>query len=311
MPPWPKRRRVRILPPIAREPGATFLLSTVEVDGTGIHLDQMLRLPDGGKAPHLRIAAAPEFGESEALTRNGLTALLKEKAPEFAPRTWDGAQAVRISRKSRLLESEEVKALLTTRIQGDYVTGTDRLELEFSRNWSPVAIPDEPMDLKLEALPASGLSSYLILRFSVEAGDTKIGPWQVPVRVRVWRNVWVADRPLKRGDLLSADDLDRKAIDSLRFRDAFEFSDDERLLELTQNVVKGAPLTNRHVKLHPVVERGEALDAVFQDGPITISMKVEALEPGVMGQTIRVRNTVSRRLLQGVVRDGRTIIVKL
>ena len=40
----------------------------------------------------------------------------------------------------------------------------------------------------------------------------------------------------------------------------------------------------------PLIVRGQMVEAVFQDGSLAISLMVETLEDGALGQTVRVRN---------------------
>jgi flagella basal body P-ring formation protein FlgA len=53
------------------------------------------------------------------------------------------------------------------------------------------------------------------------------------------------------------------------------------------------------------------VEAVFQDGPLTISLKVETLEDGALGQMVRVRNPKTRRELSGKVQNEDLILIAL
>jgi flagella basal body P-ring formation protein FlgA len=44
---------------------------------------------------------------------------------------------------------------------------------------------------------------------------------------------------------------------------------------------------------------------------LVISLKVEPLEDGVLGQTVRVRNPINRRELNGKVENEQTILITL
>ena len=54
-----------------------------------------------------------------------------------------------------------------------------------------------------------------------------------------------------------------------------------------------------------------AQDALVQDGTMQILVKVEALEDGLPGQTVRVRNLKSRREFRGKVQNEETVTVNL
>ena len=82
-------------------------------------------------------------------------------------------------------------------------------------------------------------------------------------------------------------------------------------LELAENIMPGLPLTSRSVRLRAIVHRGKLADAVINDGTLTLSVKVEVLEDGLPGQTIRVRNLKSKKEFRGKVHNEETIHVTL
>jgi flagella basal body P-ring formation protein FlgA len=88
--------------------------------------------------------------------------------------------------------------------------------------------------------------------------------------------------------------------------DSFDVS-----VELAENLSTGAPLLVRSVRARPVFRRGKVLDAVVQEGPLLITVKVEALEDGLPGQIIRVRNAQSKHEFHGKVQNEQTVIVAL
>ena len=53
------------------------------------------------------------------------------------------------------------------------------------------------------------------------------------------------------------------------------------------------------------------MEAVFREGTLTISLKVETLEDGALGQTVRVRNPKTRRELIGKVQNEDLILIAL
>lgn len=53
------------------------------------------------------------------------------------------------------------------------------------------------------------------------------------------------------------------------------------------------------------------VEAVFQDGSLGISLMVETLEDGTLGQTVRVRNPKTKHELHGKVENEKTIRINL
>ncbi len=60
-----------------------------------------------------------------------------------------------------------------------------------------------------------------------------------------------------------------------------------------------------------VVHRGQMTNALVQDGALSITIRVQALEDGAPGQIIHACNLVSQRNLSGRVLDDKTILISL
>jgi len=203
----------------------------------------------------------------------------------------------------------------TSRYTGAPSPWEDRLcelELRLTRSWPTVAIPDEPVTLKIVELPSSGVGPNFIVRFELSTAQERLGAWQASAQAKVWRDVWVARSALQRGQLLSEADVIRERRDGLTLRDLPpEILPPNALIELAENVPAGAPLSSRSLRLRPVLHRGQIVEALVRDGTLTVSLKVEVLENGLPGQIVRVRNVQSRREFRGKVQNEQTIIVSL
>jgi flagella basal body P-ring formation protein FlgA len=151
-----------------------------------------------------------------------------------------------------------------------------------------------------------------IVRFELSDGRDVAGNWQVPVQARVWRDVFVAGSALHRGQPVKDADILKERRDLLTMREAIASIDsDSTTLEIAENLPAGTPLTGRSVRLRPIIRRGKVADAIVQDGTLMISVKVEVLEDGVPGQTVRVRNIKSKREFRGKVENEETVLVPL
>jgi flagella basal body P-ring formation protein FlgA len=82
-------------------------------------------------------------------------------------------------------------------------------------------------------------------------------------------------------------------------------------LEISENVQSEMPLLNRAVRVRPAILRGRIVEGLFQDGTLSISLKVETLEDGLVGQTVRVRNPKTKRELYGKVQNDQTVLISL
>ena len=296
----------------AANSATTFeLLPAVSVDSTGLHLHQVA-VPTRSVLPNVRLADAPPLGQTASFSRAQLTDLLRRVAPELATNAWTGAAQIRISRRARALGEAELRDLLTATLQSEVVKDRGELELRFSRPWTPVNVPDEPIALKLLDVPATGVAPNFIARFEITAGAERVGPWQVVLQARLWKEVLVAKSTLKRGGPLAGAEVTIEKRDVISMREPLEAADlSDSSLDLYEGVPAGQAVLARHVRARAIVQRGQIVDALMRDGTLSISLKVEALGDGATGQTIRVRNPKTKREFYAKIKDEQTVLLAL
>lgn len=294
----------------ADEPAVFQLIPEVQVDSSGIFLNQVV-IPHA-TVPSLRLAPAPPLGQTASLSREQIIALAKAALPALDGTNWTGPTQVKISRRTRLLTEADLVTLLRTVLQRDYVGERGELEIHLARPWDPVTAPDEPLTLQITSIPAAGVMASVVIGFELWQGQERIGSFQTPVQAHIWRQIPVAHAPLLRGQLLEDADIVLERRDVLAERETpvhFPVTDSE--LELTENVQAGMPVVARMVRGRPLVRRGQLVEALFRDGGLTISLKVESLEDGALGQMVRVRNPRTRRELYGKVQNEDLILITL
>jgi flagella basal body P-ring formation protein FlgA len=287
------------------------LASQAPVDSQGIFLKNIIAPNFSQPLPNVRLADAPPWGRVLFLNRAQITELLTKENPDLAP-NWSGPERVRVIRRSRLLDETEMRQMLTAALQSEHVRERGELELRFVRPWPSVQVPDETLQLHVLDLPNTGVSGNFIARCELKAGDEVVGNWQINVNAKVWRDLWVARSGVMRGQSLAAADIGTERRDVLAFKDGLAaLPSDLTSFDIGENLSAGALITARTLKQRPIIKRGKTVDALVQDGHLQIAVKVEALEDGLPGQFVRVRNVKSRREFRGKVQDEQTVSVAL
>jgi flagellar basal body P-ring formation protein FlgA len=276
----------------------------------GVLLSDLVTSRPEQALPRLVLAPAPQIGRPLFLTRSQVNELLARKAPDLVCTNWTGVERVKVTRATRVLNQAAVADLLVGSLQSEHVKDRGQLELRFMRPWSNVVLPDEPLSIKILELPSSGVSPNFICRFEIMAGGESAGVFQQPLQAKVWREVVVAHSNLQRGQLLREADLILETRDILTNREYLtSVPTDDPFIELRENLQAGTLLTARNLRLRAIIKRGRQVDAMFQDSALTISVRAEALEDGVPGQIVRLRNVQSRREFKGKVQDEQTVLV--
>lgn len=287
------------------------LLPQATVDSQGVFLDQLFASPDKNAipVPHALISEAPAWTETRTLTRKQVAEAVMKLAPELAEATLTGAAEVRVSRQARQLEEREVAKLLVEKLRPG-AAGDNPGELEIRLiQWKPARVPVEPIDLRILNQPASGMNSRFSIRFEVRSGEESVGIFTAFAEAHLFREVWVARSAIKRGTNLDTADLAKERRDVLASLRDPPWSGQELAphFHVAYDIAAGAVLPARAVKARPVVQRGQYAQAVAMDGVLTVSTKVEVLEDGAPGQTIRARNPRTKKEIRGRVVDEDTI----
>lgn len=287
------------------------LVSQAQVDSQGIFLKNLIPSTFTQPLPNIRLADAPTWGHVTFLTRAQITDLIAKTVPDLVP-VWSGPERVRVIRRNRMLDEIEIKQMLTSVLQSEHVRERGELELRFVRPFAPIQTPDEALQLKVIDLPNSGVSPQFIARCELRAGDELISNFQINVNAKIWRDIWVARSQLLRGQPMTSADIGLERRDVLAFKDGLvTLPTDLTSYDIGENVPAGAIMTLRAFKQRPIIRRGKMIDAMIQDGSLQIAVKVEALEDGLPGQIVRVRNIKSRREFRGKVQDEETVAVAL
>lgn len=131
-------------------------------------------------------------------------------------------------------------------------------------------------------------------------------PWKVYVTVDVivTEPVLVAARSLASGHLLTADDVTLATRDVSGLTAGY-LSRPEEILgrRLKHSLVEGRVLTPAMMKADVVIRRGQSVTLTIRSKSLNISMEGKALMDGSVNQRIRVENSISRRVVEGVVRS--------
>ncbi|NOY62830.1 MAG: flagellar basal body P-ring formation protein FlgA [Gammaproteobacteria bacterium] len=146
-------------------------------------------------------------------------------------------------------------------------------------------------------------------------GNTTVGvrcdapkPWSlyVPVRIKAMADVVVAARYLARGETLRAEDfvIEQRDIASLP-RGYFTKSSAITGKYLKRALMKGSVVPPTAMARPKLIKRGERITIIAQTQGIEVRMAGRALTDGSAGQTIRARNLLSKKIVEGkVVKNG-------
>ncbi|KTD70439.1 MULTISPECIES: flagellar basal body P-ring formation chaperone FlgA [Legionella] len=124
----------------------------------------------------------------------------------------------------------------------------------------------------------------------------------VPVRITVSKTIYVAKRTLVKGTRLSRDDIYQTEMDVQRLSNGY-FTEKDLLIGQVckKNIPANSPFNPHNIEAAKLINKGERVSIVVNDNNLTVSMEGVAIEEGSLGETIKVRNLSSKKIIEAQI----------
>ena len=121
-----------------------------------------------------------------------------------------------------------------------------------------------------------------------------------------------AAQPLLRGSKILATDVIsvRQELSQLR-RGYFTRIDDVVGKIITQNIAAGRAFSPQRIKAQVLVHRGEKVTILTSVGKLKVKVKGKALQDAAKGELVSVRNSRSKRIVQGIASKRGTVNIQM
>jgi len=175
-----------------------------------------------------------------------------------------------------------------------------RHEVQINRLDPRLRLPlcEQPLTTTLES-PAEPIGR-VTLRVRCDGG----APWTVfvPGQVRLYRQVVIASRPLKRDNLLTEADVMLAERDVGLLNQGYLTALPQAVgKKLTRPLLPDQALAPTHVQMAEAIRKGDQVVISARSGGISVRMPGEALSDGTVGKQISVRNQRSNRVVRARV----------
>ncbi len=124
----------------------------------------------------------------------------------------------------------------------------------------------------------------------------------VPVKVRVFKPIVVANRSLPANHIITENDIKKQTRDIAALRQGY-LVDTKPLIgqQVKYATSMGSVVTLNSVRPQKIVRRGEQIMLVASVGKMEVRMNGTALADAQLGQKVKVKNSSSKRVVEGIV----------
>jgi flagella basal body P-ring formation protein FlgA len=124
----------------------------------------------------------------------------------------------------------------------------------------------------------------------------------IPVQIKIFKPVYIAVRSLEAKTIITQQDLKLQQWDVGSLRQGYVKA--SKLIigqQLKYSLAMGTVINSTHLRPQKVVRRGEYITLVAVAGKMEVRMNGTALSDASLGQRIKVKNTSSKRIVEGIV----------
>jgi flagella basal body P-ring formation protein FlgA len=283
-----------------------------EVQGAVVRLGDVARFDGLSPADAKRLAAvelgrAPAVGTGNLLPRAWLASTIGDAGLPPGTRL-DLPARLEITRKAEALGGDAVRKQIEDAVRA--------------------ALPDEGADdvaaIRVPALPDLRVpaGSHVDVKFAdhedfdgpvpvevrVTDGDDLVRAQRLTVQIDRFAVVFAATRPLRRGEAVDASALAQRRVPRGEAPpDALAADDPLDGAKLRRDAKPGEVLRRSWLDLPPLVARGDRVTLIARRGALQLTAVGEALGRGALGETVRVRNVGSERIVAGRVAGPQTV----
>jgi flagella basal body P-ring formation protein FlgA len=134
----------------------------------------------------------------------------------------------------------------------------------------------------------------------------------VPITITVLKTVLVSKNMLVKGTQVKEDDIYQTELDTQKLKLGY-FTDRKELVGLIckHDVSADSPFNPYNIELPKLVRKGEEVTIVANNDNLTVSMPGIALNEGALGDTIKIKNLSSKRIVEAQVAGEKRVKVVL
>lgn len=117
-------------------------------------------------------------------------------------------------------------------------------------------------------------------------------------------------RKIDSRSALTKDDFKQKLIDVTSFTSPFTLTVDDILnQQASKTISEGAILSSKWLEPVPLIQVGDYITAIIATKEFQIEVPAQALDPGMIGEFIRIKTNVSSKIIKGEISHEKSVII--
>lgn len=127
----------------------------------------------------------------------------------------------------------------------------------------------------------------------------------VPINIKIMTQVLVANRFIRSGEIITAEDITFAQQDKTHLSGGF-FKDNDAIIGLAarHSIYTGSVLSKTNTMSLPAIRKNQTISLAVKTGPVEIQMLGIAKSDGYLNQPIKILNPSSKKIIDAIVKSS-------
>ncbi|MBT7268526.1 MAG: flagellar basal body P-ring formation protein FlgA [Rhodospirillaceae bacterium] len=264
---------------------------------------------NAGEKAGTKIAYAPQPGKRSHFDATWLYRVARAYGLKWRPLTLKTKALV--ERASQQIDREEIEDALIAHFQDQGYR--DKFEIELGNRSLKIHVAaNDPATIDIVGLSANRSTGRFVATMVIPANTPGAKRYRLTGRLHKLVQIPVISRRLSRGDVVKKNDIEWIDVRERTIKRGY-IQDESQIIGMAARRYTQAktPLTTSHMQRPQLVTKGGLVTISLNSGLMSLKTQGRALETGSLGDTIRVKNGRSKKIVEAIVTGAGNVKVSL
>ena len=244
------------------------------------------------------ILAVSHASEPRTVALSALLAPVQAVAQkkDLEPSKEEAAVEKKVIHGYHVIKLNDVLSQMEKELEGE-IKESSKLSLSSRFNWGSVKVRDDrDWGVRLTAPFTPSRNGRWYPSFELLVDGAVLSEYRIPIQVALFKPVWAVDQNANRGAAVTEVSLIPIVRDIFEER-VMPIDADEPLehYEFSRSVSRGRLITWDDLEERPQVRKNAIVDVEFSKGALQVKMRGRAMDSGMMGDLVTIRNLDTSR----------------
>lgn len=263
------------------------------------------------KVKNIELGFSPYIGMSRNIDLEEIKVRLKQNGVPLEQVNLDIPEKITVTREYQTLESKEIEHRVRNFFNNKYAS-SHGIRLKRVRGAKNIILPSGTITTEIEIVRTSLSGNNYSILFTTFVNGGKAAFLQLSADIEKTENTIISKQKIFRNQIITEDDVVQiRKITDFRAKNNFSEIEDVIGKKATRLIDVNKPITADMVAEIPLLEKGDRVSIRVSSDGLIISALGEVLSNGYIGESVKVRNIDSGKIIRAIVLSKQEVKVDI